>query len=122
MTSVILLAACNTAPIGWPYDDVAPDGQAPWSHPSDDTCLELADPDAFVVDGYLFCAAEDGAGMIPVDDPVYQSCGETTAAEIDGRVLAVFDGYRARAYAISLLKGREVVNDWWGDDPLLVDW
>jgi hypothetical protein len=119
---VVVLAACNNAPVGWPIDDVAPDGKAPWSHPSDDACLNLADPDAFEVDGYLFCAADEAADMIPVDDPVYQGCGETTAEDIDGRVLAVFDGVRARGYANGLLKGREVVNDWWGDEPLLVDW
>jgi len=121
-SALVLLAACNTAPVGWPTDDVAPDGKAPWSHPSDDACLSLADPEAFEVDGYLFCGSAEGLSKIPVDDPIYESCGDTTAEEIAGRVVAVFDGARARAYPIALLEGREIVNDWWGDDPLLVDW
>jgi len=121
-TTFVLLAACNTAPVGWPTDDVAPDGKAPWSHPSDDACLNLADPEAFEVDGFLFCARSEGERKIPVDDPIYVSCGDTTAEEIEGRVVTVFDGFRARAYPIQLLDGREIVNDWWGNDALLVDW
>lgn len=119
---VATLAACNSAPVGWPLDDVAPDGKAPWGHPSDDVCLSLADPEAFEVDGYLFCAMEEGLSKIPVDDPLYEPCGDTSATADDARVLAVFDGVRARAYPIPLLSGREIVNDWWGDEPLLVDW
>jgi hypothetical protein len=121
-TVFTVLVACNSAPVGWPLDDVAPDGKAPWGHPSDDKCLSLEDPEAFLVDGYLFCGMEQGLAKIPVDDPIYEACGDTTATADDDRVFTVFDGVRARAYPIPLLEGREIVNDWWGDEPLLVDW
>ena len=119
---VATLAACNSAPVGWPLDEVAPDGKAPWGHPSDDVCLALADPEAFEVDGYLFCAMEDGLSKIPVDDPIYEPCDgpQTNLPNID--VVAAFDGVRARAWPLEKLQGRELVNDLWGDEPRLVDW
>jgi hypothetical protein len=117
-----LLAACNTAPVGWPLDGTAPGAEAPWFHPSDDKCLAMADPYAFEVDGYLFCGLEAGERKIPIDDPIYEPCdGPQTNLE-STRVVTVFDGLRARAWPKTLLDGRELVNDWWGDEPLLVDW
>jgi hypothetical protein len=119
-TAVAILAACNSAPVGWPVDTVADDGRPPWGHPSDDACLAFADPAAFEVDGYLFCAQEQALEKIPVDDPIYVPCGDALGGE--DPVFAVFDGLRARAYPLDLLEGREIVNDWWGDEPRLVDW
>ena len=118
----LLLAACNTAGVGWPIDGTAPGAWAPWWHPSDDQCETMDDPEEFRVDGYLFCGIAAGLTKIPVDDPVYEPCDGPQTHGGDTIVVAAFDGVRARAWPIDLLDGRELVNDVWGDEPRLVDW
>lgn len=112
-----LLAAC-VAP--YPDPSAAPGGRAPWSYPTDDVCAERADPDAFEVDGFLFCAGAAEEKIVAVDDPVLVPCADVPR-EQEGLVFSVFDGARAQAFPLALLAGREIVHVNWDGDPLLVD-
>jgi len=118
----LLVAACNTADVGWPWSGTAPGAEAPWFHPSDDKCNAREDTDAFEVDGYLYCGLEAGLNKVPIDDPIYEPCDGPQTNDTDISVVTAFDGVRARAWPEELLQGRELVNDWWGDEPRLVDW
>ncbi|MEZ4235489.1 MAG: DUF3179 domain-containing (seleno)protein [Myxococcota bacterium] len=113
------LVGCNLTPTPWPDPSVAPGGRAPWSHPTDRICRQRQDPGMFEVDGFLFCGDNPGLNKVPIDDPVYVACADAT---LDERVMAVFDGTRARAYALRGLYKRELVNDDWDGEPLLVDY
>jgi hypothetical protein len=119
-TGVLFAAIAGCLTPRWPDDAIAPRGEAPWSHPSDDACLAQADLDAFEVDGFLFCGAAAGTNKIPVDDPVYAPCdaGRLGANEA---VLSVFDGAHAQGYRIASLLGREIVHADWLGEPILVD-
>jgi hypothetical protein len=121
MRAVVVLAVaagCNLTPTPWPDLSTAPGGRAPWGHPTDVICEHRDDVDQVEIDGYLFCGQNPGSNKVPVDDPIYAPCRES---RFDGDVMAVFDGQRARAYAIARIKDRELVNDDWDGEPLLVD-
>lgn len=113
------LQACFLTP-PWPDETFAPKGKAPYSHPSDAACARQRDPEAFEVDGFLFCAADAGFTKIPVDDPLYEDCSETTLTG-DEQVLSLFDGAHAEAYRITAMIGRELVHTEWDGEPILVD-
>ncbi|MEQ1503502.1 MAG: hypothetical protein ABMB14_14795 [Myxococcota bacterium] len=118
---IVSLVACNLQGQPWPDDSIGPDGKAPWSHPTDLACVERGDPDQKEIDGYLFCGADEARQKVPIDDPVYAPCAGFVAP-FDGPVLAVFDGVLARGYSVDLLKGREIVNDDWAGEPIVVDY
>jgi hypothetical protein len=110
--------ACNLTPTPWPDPSRVSGAKAPWAHPTDLVCASRDDPDSVEIDGFLFCAGDAIQSKIPVDDPRFVSCERS---RIDGPVLAVFDGQRARGYSIARMSGREVVNDEWDGEPILVD-
>lgn len=114
---VLALVACNTAPTDY-RDGRAPGAKAPYAGPTDTSCVARGETDTRI-DGYYYCGQEEGAQLVPVDDPLFTPCRDVAAA--DTRVLSVFDGTRGRAYVVDELLGRELVNDMWGDDPLLID-
>lgn len=110
--------ACNSAPLDY-REGKAPGAPVDWAGPTDDFCL-MAPGESMEVDGFLFCAEVPGRKKIPVDDPVLVPCASAVDDAI--RVVSVFDGVTARAYAVEPLLGRELVNDDFGDEPLLVDY
>lgn len=118
---LVTLVACNHAPSEWPDASLSPDGKAPWGHPTETACDNMDDPEAFEVDGFTFCGRDDALDKTAVDDPIYGPC-DTAPDDADGRVFAVFDGVRARGWSIPKLIDRELVNDDWGGEPILVDY
>jgi hypothetical protein len=112
-----LSPACNPEVDG---DEIAPGARAPSDRPTDIICEERDDPDAFEVDGFLFCAANLDK-KVPVDDPIYVDCDEIPA-EAEGDVLSLFDGEHARAWPIEGLHKREIVNDDFFGEPITVDY
>jgi hypothetical protein len=115
---IFWLAACNDAPL-WPDDAYSPGGEVPWSHPSDVACSERDDDDAVEIDGYQYCGDEIAFDLIvAVDDPIYRSCAD--ASPDAARVMAVFDGVRARAFVLAALDLREIVHTEWGGEDVLV--
>ena len=115
----LICASCLTP--AWPDAGISPRGSAPWGFPTDVACDRRDDESTLEVDGFTFCGLEDGLAKVPVDDPIYYGCDEgdpNTTVEL----LAVFDGTRARGYAIAELIGRELVNTEWDGAPLLVDY
>lgn len=118
-----LAGACNQAPLVWPDDAWAPEGSAPWYHPSDRACeQDHPDEEIVVVDGYRYCGATDALeNILPVDDPVYARCNLVPPGD-DRPVMSVFDGQRARAYALDALFHREIVHTDWDGQAVLVNY
>jgi hypothetical protein len=115
--SLLALVACNTAPTDYRVAKV-PGAKAPYAGPTDDACVERGVLDT-EIDGFYFCGEDEGRTKIPVDDPIVVACRDVDPD--DRQVVSVFDGVTARAYPTELLLGRELVNDQWGDEPLLID-
>ena len=116
-----LALGCNDAPL-WPDEGFAPDGEAPWGHPTDVGCrlFTEVDPTQVRIDGYLYCGAGIAFGdIVAVDDPIYSPCTSVIDGGVD-RVMSVFDGVRARAYGLASMDHREIVHTEWDGDPLLV--
>ena len=116
MMLLTLLWACNTAPLDYRVGR-APGASAAWWGPTHSACDASGNAVA-EYDGFELCEVEAGEAMVPVDDPILVPCSDTLA---DVRVVSVFDGETARAYAVAPLLGRELLHDDWGDEPLLVD-
>ncbi len=116
MNLLFVVIGCLTPT--WPYEGLAPGAQAPWNAPSDEICEQRDDPIARV-DDTLWCGAVAAENKIAVLDPIFERCDR---AAPNGAVLAVFDGVLARGYPLAELDDREVVNDWWRGEPLLVDY
>ena len=123
LNALLLAGACNEAPLDWPGDAWAPDGSAPWYHPSDLACeQDHPDEEIVVVDGYRYCGAASALqNILPVDDPVYARCSLVPPGD-DRKVMSVFDGQRARAYALDALDHREIVHTDWDGQPVLVNY
>ncbi|MEQ1565312.1 MAG: hypothetical protein ABMA64_06715 [Myxococcota bacterium] len=117
---MITLLGCNTAPID--YRDIGEgEARAPYTHPTDVICAPFeGEPGVERIDGFLFCQQSEAWRKIPVDEPLYRDCSAPGLPAVD--VLAVYDGVAARAWSLPLLQGRELVNDDWFGEPLLVDW
>lgn len=119
MTPLVLLTACNTAPVDYRDLGTAPGAEAPWGAPSEGVCADrVPRPEDEVIDGYTLCAENQLLEIVPIDDPIYVPCEE---AALIGEVVYVFDGVRARGYSKSFLDDRELVHDEWGGVPVLVD-
>ncbi len=59
----------------------------------------------------------------PIDRPTWATAAEAEAfLEDDEPVLVVEYGGEVRVYSTWHLEGHEIVNDDYGDDPLLVSW
>ena len=118
---IFTLFACNQAPIDYSPSDFAPRGAAPYAHPSETFCPErdTGIVDYPVIDGFRFCNYSPTGKKIPVDDPIYTPCSD--AKYTPEPVFYVTDGVRARAYQIQALDQREIVNDQWGAESVLVD-
>jgi hypothetical protein len=101
-------------------DEIAPGARAPSDRPTDIVCNDRNDPNAFEVDGFLFCA-DNLAKKVPVDDPIYVGCDEVPA-DARGEVLSLFDGVHARAWPLEGLHKREIVNDDFFGEPIVVDY
>lgn len=123
---VALLGACNQAPVDYRTDDLAKDAVAPWYRPTHLACEQISrneGGDLVVVDGFEYCARDAGQFITPIMEPDLQPC----ASSLEGLdrsedVFWAYDGTYARAYPIEQLIGHELVNEWFGDTPVLVDW
>lgn len=120
MVTFGLFLACNTAPLNGSADDIAPGGKAPWGHPTDAECSEVDLAANAIIDGFHYCEYGGELKKIPIDDPVYERCD--AVAQTPAKVLYVTDGARARAYLLDAMDDREIVNDLWGAEPLLIDY
>jgi hypothetical protein len=120
---ILLFTACNQAPTTWPDDAWAPEGAAPWYHPSDEACDRMfSDEETVRVDGYRYCGVSAALGhIVPVDDPVHEPCSEAPAGA-DLEVLSLFDGARARAYLLDEMLHREIVHTDWDGEPVIVNY
>lgn len=118
---MIWLVACNHAPSDFRDGSIAPNGKAPWGYPTEVACDEMDDPDAVEIDGFTYCGRRTAGGKVSVDDPIYRPCDQLPD-DVAGTVFSVFDGVRARAWSIEKLDDRELVNDDWDGEPILVDY
>jgi hypothetical protein len=123
---ILAWLACNQAPVTFPGDAWAPDGAAPWYHPSDIACDRMfPDEEIVVLDGYRYCGVSQALGhIVPVDDPVYRPCSEAhdEGHDVDLEVLSLFDGARARAYLLEEMVHREIVHTDWDGGPVIVNY
>lgn len=118
MIALLGLLACNTAPTDY-RGGAAPGALSPWFEPSEEFC-DQNDLERILIDGYHWCGMLRSNEVIAVDDPIYTPCA--AVSEANGTALTVFDGVLARAYPLDLMVGRELVNDDWRGEPLLVDY
>jgi hypothetical protein len=120
---ILAVLACNQAPLAWPDDAWAPDGAAPWYHPSDEACDRIfSDEERVVVDGYRYCGVSAALShIVPVDDPKHEPCSRAPEG-VDLAVLSLFDGARARAYVIDEMIHREIVHTEWDGEPVIVNY
>ena len=56
-----------------------------------------------------------------LDEPRYVWAGEATHARDDDEIIGVFYKGRARAYPTWVARHHHLINDHWGDEPILVD-
>lgn len=122
LCGAVAAAGCNWVPTPYPDPAVAPGGNAPWSHPTNTACDARPESRETDIDGFAFCGRDEGMAKIPIDDPVYVKCADAPPEAGRITVFSVFDGLKARGYVVSEMLGRELVNDDWDGEPLLVDY
>ncbi len=59
-------------------------------------------------------------GIPAIDDPKFVQPGEADFLQADDRVLGIVKEGAARAYSIKIMNWHEIVNDEFGDDPVVV--
>ena len=118
-TFLLLLVACNSAPLRYGTRKAAPGSEVPWGVPSNEACEARDDEDAVEIDGFLFCPG--GERIYPIDAPIHAPCDEVELSD-DTDVFWATDGLTARAWPTELMQGRELVHEDWPLGPVLVDW
>jgi len=73
-----------------------------------------------VIDGFRKCIFFEFDKIPPIDTPIFVSTDSINDVPDDWEVIVIFDGEIAKAYLLSELNKREVVNDFYGDTPVVV--
>ena len=113
LSMALILAGCGTGGTELPTTQAFPTAESPVAQPSEQNGIETPE--------YVWSQLLSRDAILPIYDPEFVPAAQADYTD-DELVMGVAINGEAKAYPISPLNSREMVNDVLGGTPILVTW